>query len=56
MSVTVTDALIVICRGGGSSLENMVEVNIYLTRMDEKYAAINSVYLEYWPGEKPCRT
>jgi enamine deaminase RidA (YjgF/YER057c/UK114 family) len=37
---------------GGSSIENAVKVNIFLTSMDN-YKAMNEVYAQYFPDPKP---
>ncbi|KAF5020861.1 hypothetical protein F66182_7116 [Fusarium sp. NRRL 66182] len=39
----------------GSSLDDVVEVNIYLSDM-KYYAKMNEVYAEYWGHVKPART
>ncbi|CEI70262.1 unnamed protein product [Fusarium venenatum] len=39
----------------GSSLNDVVEVNIYLSDM-KYYAKMNEVYSEYWGDLKPART
>ncbi|KAJ4125360.1 hypothetical protein NW768_008977 [Fusarium equiseti] len=39
----------------GSSLNDVVEVNIYLSDM-KYYAKMNEVYAEYWGELKPART
>ncbi|CAG7554728.1 unnamed protein product [Fusarium equiseti] len=39
----------------GSSLNDVVEVNIYLSDM-KYYAKMNEVYAEYWGDLKPART
>ncbi|ERF69070.1 Protein mmf1 [Endocarpon pusillum Z07020] len=44
-----------VLEAGGSSLQNIVKCNIYLTDM-ANYAAVNSVYLEMMPEPKPART
>ncbi|KAI5196590.1 hypothetical protein E4T39_07741 [Aureobasidium subglaciale] len=38
-----------------SSLDNVVKLNVYLANMDD-FAAMNEVYVQYFPDEKPCRT
>jgi len=38
-----------------SSLDNVVKLNVYLANMDD-FAAMNQVYVQYFPNEKPCRT
>jgi enamine deaminase RidA (YjgF/YER057c/UK114 family) len=39
----------------GSSLNDVIEVNIYLSDM-KYYAKMNEVYSEYWGDVKPART
>lgn len=39
----------------GSSLNDVIEVNIYLSDM-KYYAKMNEVYAEYWGEIKPART
>jgi enamine deaminase RidA (YjgF/YER057c/UK114 family) len=39
----------------GSSLNDVIEVNIYLSDM-KYYAKMNEVYAEYWGDIKPART
>lgn len=39
----------------GSSLNDVIEVNIYLSDM-KYYAKMNEVYAEYWGDVKPART
>ncbi|KAI5895681.1 YjgF-like protein [Schizophyllum commune H4-8] len=39
----------------GTSLNNVVKVNVFLSNMDD-FAAVNEVYKEYWGEVKPCRT
>ncbi|KEQ97657.1 hypothetical protein AUEXF2481DRAFT_63115 [Aureobasidium subglaciale EXF-2481] len=38
-----------------TSLDNVVKLNVYLSNMDD-FAAMNEVYVEYFPNKKPCRT
>jgi reactive intermediate/imine deaminase len=43
--------------GCGLALEDIVSVRIYLTRFNEDYAAMNTVYASYFaPGRRPART
>ncbi|KAL2211115.1 Endoribonuclease L-PSP [Sarocladium strictum] len=44
-----------VLEAAGSSLEKVVEVNIFLTDMDD-FARVNEVYEEYWGEPKPART
>ncbi|EPE05448.1 endoribonuclease l-psp [Ophiostoma piceae UAMH 11346] len=40
----------------GTSIDNVVKVNIFITKMDD-FASINGVYDEFFTAEpKPCRT
>ncbi|KAL6246791.1 hypothetical protein RBB50_006098 [Rhinocladiella similis] len=39
----------------GSSLEHVVEVNVFLADMDD-FAKMNEVYTTYWGDVKPART
>lgn len=40
----------------GSSIDNVVKVNVFLTRMED-FAAMNKVYAEVFSKDpKPCRT
>lgn len=45
----------VILEAAGTSLENTVKVNVFLSDMND-FAAMNEVYMQYWGGVKPCRT
>jgi 2-iminobutanoate/2-iminopropanoate deaminase len=38
----------------GSSLENVLKCNVYCTSV-EKFAAVNSVYVRYFPKDPPAR-
>lgn len=44
-----------VLEAAGSSLEKVVEVNIFLTDMDD-FTRVNEVYEEYWGEPKPART
>lgn len=39
----------------GSSMENVVKVNVYLTDMAD-FSALNTVYKEFFPSNCPART
>jgi 2-iminobutanoate/2-iminopropanoate deaminase len=38
----------------GSSLDNVLKVNVYCTSVD-KFAAVNAVYARYFPTDPPAR-
>lgn len=44
-----------VLEAAGSSLDHVVEVNVYLSNMDD-FAAMNEVYEQYWGDIKPSRT
>ncbi|KAI1829223.1 hypothetical protein DTO006G1_9813 [Penicillium roqueforti] len=44
-----------VLEAAGSSIENVVKVNVFLSNMDD-FADMNEVYKEYWGEIKPCRT
>jgi len=53
----VMDNLILVLRGAGYGLENVVSVRIYLTDFEGDYAPMNAVYRRYFPlGKLPART
>lgn len=50
----VLDQLKLCVETAGSSLENVLKCNVYCTSV-EKFAAINSIYLRYFPNNFPAR-
>ncbi len=44
-----------VLEAGGSSLENVVKVNIYLVDVNDR-PAVNEVYVEFFPSNPPGRT
>ncbi|KAK5229297.1 hypothetical protein LTR47_007899 [Exophiala xenobiotica] len=44
-----------ILEAAGSSLEHVVEVNVFLADMED-FAKMNEVYTTYWGDVKPART
>ncbi|KAH8653795.1 putative L-PSP endoribonuclease family protein Brt1 [Xylariales sp. PMI_506] len=44
-----------ILEAAGSSIDNVVKVNVFLANMDD-FAKMNEVYTTYWGDVKPCRT
>lgn len=49
------DNLTAVLRESGSSLEQVVKVNVYLEDIGD-WPAFNAVYVEYFPGRKPARS
>lgn len=42
--------------GAGATLDDLVDVTVFLTDIERDFAAFNRVYAEYFPGPGPCRT
>jgi reactive intermediate/imine deaminase len=43
--------------GAGAGLDHVVQVRIFLTEFDRDYAAMNRIYLTYFPADRlPART
>ena len=40
----------------GSSWENLVDVTVFLTNMNDDFKAYNRIYAEYFEDNQPCRT
>lgn len=49
------DNLKTVLEAAGSSLDEAVKVNVYLTNADQ-FDAMNEVYRRYFPGDRPART
>lgn len=47
--------LVAVLEAGGSSLDRVVKTTVFLTNLDD-FAAMNSVYAEFFPAEPPART
>lgn|SRR5690554_3646745 len=45
-----------ILEDAGSSWENLVDVTVFLTDIENDFAIYNRVYAEFFPDNKPCRT
>jgi 2-iminobutanoate/2-iminopropanoate deaminase len=53
----VMDNLIIVLGGVGLALQHVVSVRIYLTRFEQDYAPMNTVYRGYFPPDRlPART
>ncbi|KAI1365584.1 Endoribonuclease L-PSP [Xylaria arbuscula] len=44
-----------VLEAAGSGLEHVVEVNVFLSDMND-FSAVNEVYEQYWGNVKPART
>jgi len=45
-----------ILEDSGSSWENLVDVTVFLTNMDDDFKTYNRIYKEYFKTVRPCRT
>ncbi len=45
-----------ILEASGSSWENLVDVTVFLTNMDDDFKTYNEIYAEYFKDNRPCRT
>ena len=53
----VMDNLVLVLRGAGLELANVVAVRAFLTQFERDYAAMNAVYRSYFPADRlPART
>lgn len=53
---SVFDNVRTVLEDSGSSWQNMVDVTVFLTHMDEDFATYNRVYHEYFGDVRPART
>jgi 2-aminomuconate deaminase len=40
----------------GSHWDNLVDVTVFLTNLEEDFSTYNRIYAEYFKGSQPCRT
>ena len=40
----------------GSSWDNIIDVQVFLTNMKDDFKAYNKIYAEYFKENQPCRT
>ena len=53
----VMDNLVLVLKGLGLGLENVLQMRVYLTEFDRDYAAMNQAYASYFAkGKLPART
>ncbi len=45
-----------ILEDAGSSWDNIVDVTVFLTNMEDDFKAYNKMYAEYFKDNQPCRT
>ena len=53
---SVFDNVRAILEASGASWMDLVDVTVFLTNMDDDFAAYNEVYAEYFADNQPCRT
>ena len=45
-----------ILEDAGSSWDNIVDVQVFLTNMKDDFSTYNKIYAEYFKDNQPCRT
>ncbi|MCR9203444.1 MAG: RidA family protein, partial [Halobacteriovoraceae bacterium] len=45
-----------ILEASGSSWDKLVDVQVFLTNMDDDFKIYNEIYAEYFKDNRPCRT
>lgn len=45
-----------ILEDSGSSWDNLVDVTVFLTNMEDDFKTYNKIYAEYFKDNQPCRT
>ncbi len=53
---SVFDNVRYVLEASGASWDDLVDVTVYLTNMDDDFAIYNRVYAEYFASNQPCRT
>jgi len=53
---SVFDNVRLVLEASGASWDDLVDVTVFLTNMDEDFATYNRVYAEYFASNQPCRT
>jgi len=53
---SVFDNIRFILEDSGSSWENIVDVQVFLTNMKDDFKTYNKIYAEYFKENQPCRT
>ena len=53
---SVFDNIRFILEDSGSSWDNIVDVQVFLTNMKDDFNTYNKIYDEYFKGNQPCRT
>ena len=53
---SVFDNIRFILEDAGSSWDNIVDVQVFLTNMKDDFKTYNKIYAEYFKASQPCRT
>jgi len=53
---SVFNNVIAVLKDANASLEQLVDVTVFLTNMKADFAEFNEIYAQYFPNNKPCRT
>lgn len=53
---SVFDNVRLVLEASGASWDDLVDVTVFLTNMDDDFASYNKIYAEYFASNQPCRT
>ncbi len=53
---SVFDNVRLVLEASGASWDDLVDVTVFLTNMDDDFVTYNKVYAEYFADNQPCRT
>ena len=53
---SVFDNVRYVLEAAGASWDDLVDVTVFLTHMDDDFVIYNKVYAEYFASNQPCRT
>ena len=53
---SVFDNVRLVLEAAGARWEDLIDVTVFLTNMDEDFKTYNKVYAEYFADNQPCRT
>jgi 2-aminomuconate deaminase len=48
--------VLAVLEAAGATLDDLVDVTVFLTNIERDFGTFNRVYGEYFPADKPCRT
>ena len=45
-----------ILRGSGATMDDLIDVTVFLTHMERDFQKMNSIYAQHLGANRPCRT